>query len=202
MSPVIITPIESAGAGLPVSTAEAKAHMRVSITDDDSLIDGLISAATNDIEKRLRRKLIEETVTYSLDSFPGFAETILLPWAPLQSVTSIAYTDTQGDSQTLSSSYYQVSTSGITGRIAPVYGQTWPATYPQLDAVVITYVAGYGDEASDVPQNIRMAVKTLVAHWYENREAVVTGMVSNDVAKTLDYLLAREKVPTVWRYAT
>jgi uncharacterized phiE125 gp8 family phage protein len=31
-------------------------------------------------------------------------------------------------------------------------------------------VAGYGDDAEDVPQAIRQAMMLMIGHWYENRE--------------------------------
>ncbi len=34
---------------------------------------------------------------------------------------------------------------------------------------------GYGNVAGDVPQLLRHALRTLVAHWYDNRGLAVTG---------------------------
>jgi len=55
-------------------------------------------------------------------------------------------------------------------------GQSWPGTTLRPhNGICVTYVAGYGDAAADVPQKIRQALYLLIAHFYENREAVVIG---------------------------
>jgi uncharacterized phiE125 gp8 family phage protein len=40
----------------------------------------------------------------------------------------------------------------------------------------VDYTAGYGD-AADVPADLRQAVLTLVAYWYEHRDSVTTAPV-------------------------
>lgn len=70
-----------------------------------------------------------------------------------------------------------VDTTTPVGRIAPGYGQIWPIVRQQLEAVQVTYVAGFGGLYT-VPDAIKTAIKMLVAHWYENREAVTPGPLS------------------------
>ena len=49
-------------------------------------------------------------------------------------------------------------------------GYTWPDLEDDRPgAVEITYVAGYGDNASDVPEDLRTALRFILADWYENR---------------------------------
>jgi len=43
----------------------------------------------------------------------------------------------------------------------------------QAATVKVNYVAGYG-AATAVPQTIKQAMLMLIAHWFENREAVGT----------------------------
>jgi uncharacterized phiE125 gp8 family phage protein len=40
-----------------------------------------------------------------------------------------------------------------------------------VDELTVDYTAGYGD-AADVPGDLKQAMLTLVAYWYENRDAV------------------------------
>ena len=109
---------------------------------------------------------------------------IRLPLPPLQSVQSVAYVDTTGTAQTLSSSLYTVI-DGPRGELAAAPGQTWPDTQDDNPrAVTITFTCGYGDTADDVPSQIKRAILLIVGHWYEHKEAVV-GVENRDSSTEL-----------------
>lgn len=59
---------------LPVSLTEAKQHLRISSSAEDSNINSLIRGATSWAETETRRRLIEQTVTLSMDRFPRRGE--------------------------------------------------------------------------------------------------------------------------------
>lgn len=176
-----------------VTTAEAKAHLRVLHADDDTYIDTLVVLARKKLEKEADRAFVTQTWEMHLDRFPDEPE-IEFPRAPLQSVTSVGYTDTNGDAQTFSAESYIVDTSGECGRIGLAEGESWPATQPVIDVVTITFVAGYGDAASDVPEHVKHWVLLYVAHLYENREPVVTGTIVTPIPDTLAALFEHERV--------
>jgi uncharacterized phiE125 gp8 family phage protein len=149
----------------PIDVTAAMWHLHA---DTDEGIRDLINAATVHAERFLGRALITQTWDLMLDGFP--CGEILVPKAPLQSVTSIQYVDTNGATQTLSASDYQVSIDqNGPGRIRPAYGKTWPSARCQMDAVTIRFVAGYGANYAKVPYSIRQGMLLLIADWYENR---------------------------------
>lgn len=165
----------------PISLAEAKAHCRISSTDEDGLLAGYILAARQHVETITNRALISQTWDYTIDGdWPWVIDVeshrhqrlIEIPKAPLQSVTSISYIDTTGVSQTLSTSQYVVDGARAIGRIFPAYGVTWPALRCQNNSITVRFVAGYGDQPGSVPEPIRHAMLLLIGHWFENREAV------------------------------
>lgn len=156
---------------LPVSVAKAKLHLRVDHGDEDTYIETLIGAATEQAQDFLNRQIVTATLTLYLDAFP-LCE-IRIPQPPLQSITSIAYVDGDGDTQTLAASAYQVDTTSFVGRILPAYGTSWPSTRDVPNAVTITYKAGYG-ASEDVPKAIEAAILFLVSHWYRNRDGQAT----------------------------
>lgn len=178
----------------PVSLTEAKLHLRVDHDEEDSLILGLIVAAREYAEMVTNRQLVTATWTAKLDYFPAYE--LRLPHPPLASVTSIAYVDSQGTSQTLSASLYSVDTTSKPGMVTPIYGETWPAVQGQHHAVTIVYVAGHGGPES-VPDGIKKAMLMSVGHWYENREAVVFGGPA-EVPMAVDALLSPFKVGWLW----
>lgn len=180
----------------PISLEEAKAHLRVDVSDDDAYITGLIAAARQYCEGATSRAFIEQTITLELEAFPCRA--IELPRPPLISVTSVKYLNADGDLVTLvANTDYKVIASSDTepGRIIPAYGTSWPTPGRcEEDAVQIVYKAGWAD-ATDVPLTIRQAILLAVGHWYETREAVSEGPMA-EVPLAVDSLLGMVKVHT------
>ena len=152
--------------------ADAKAHVRQDDTMDDVYIRGLIGAARVFAERDTHRKWINAEYDWNLPAFPPFP--ILLnewPLAALSSITSIKYVDDAGATQTWAASNYIVQTGLSPGVIELAYNVTVPTTRGQPNAVTIRKVMGYGG-VDDVPADARHVMLMLIAHWYENREAV------------------------------
>lgn len=143
-------------------------------TTGDPYLRSLITAARQHVEEFLRRSLITSTWRYTLDGFPC-SDVLELPRANLLGVSAVEYIDPAGDTQTLSTDVYSVDTASLPGRICLKYVQVWPFVQVIRNAVTITFTAGYGPAASDVPQPIKAAMKLLIGHWHENREAVNVG---------------------------
>lgn len=152
-----------------VSVEEMKTHLHIDSDEDseDETLDAMIDAATKWCEEFQGRKYLTQTIVEKFDGFPTEFHTT---WSPLIAVASITYTDTAGDTQTLSSTYYTVDADSEPGRIVEAYGYSWPAARDHVNVVTLTYTAGYGDAAA-VPVRVKQAVKLLVGHWYLNREA-------------------------------
>ncbi len=192
MALILIT----APAAEPVTLAEAKLHLKVDGADDDALITTLVTAARRFAERFSRRALVTQTWDLVLDAFPADDGAIFVPRPQLQSVTSITYIDGAGSSQVLAASKYKVDIASQPGRIAPAFGQSWPATRAEMTAVTARFVAGYG-AASDVPESIKQAILLLLAHWYENREAVHAGTGAARIPLTVEALLRQHRVLTL-----
>ena len=172
----------------PVSIEEAKAHLRVDIEDDDNLILNLITAARKKAETVLKRSLITQTLIYYPDEWPD-DDYIELPLPPLQSVTSVVYTDYAGTATTLTQNTdYVADIKKDPGRVVLDYGMTWPTTTLDVTSpIAITYIAGYGTP-EDVPMPIKQAILILVSDYYENRESYIVGQTPSHI-KTVEALL-------------
>lgn len=165
--------LSTAPASEPLSTSEFKSHQRIDTSADDIYCDTLVKTARQYVEAVTWRALINQTWVLKLPAFP---DVIWLPKPPTVSITSIAYIDTDGTSQTLGTSVYALDSTQEPARIVLKFGQNWPATRAQNeDAVTVTFVAGYGSSASSVPEPLRHAVRLLAGMLYENREAVAGG---------------------------
>lgn len=176
----------------PVTVEEAAEWLRLTNTADYPLVNGLIVAARQHVETIMRRCLIATEWKYTLDDFPcgDFDSVIKLPRPPLQSVSSIKYHDSDGTEQTWSSAEYLVDTTSEPGVISRVYGFAWPYLTPRRAGITITYVAGYtpitvgltavSDSAkrAAVPEAIKVAIRMLVCHWFENPLPVNVGNIA------------------------
>lgn len=169
----------------PVSLQEAKDHLRVVRDAENDLILRQLRAAREMAETYSRRQFCEATWDGWLDNWPseqiglrpdgrgGYrGGDIILPKAPLVSVTHVKYYDTDGVEQTFSATKYNVETAdGEPGRITVAYGEEWPDVQLRPSAINIRWVAGYGEPA-DVPQVAKEAILLLLGARYAQREAV------------------------------
>jgi uncharacterized phiE125 gp8 family phage protein len=188
----MILSLKTAPASLPVALNElTEDWLRVNDDSESNLVNALNMACTEVVQKITNRALITQTWEYKLDVFNS--EKIELPKPPLRVVNSVKYYDTANALQTLSPSVYEVQKDTIKGYIKLNYGYTWPSTYSRDDAVVIDYSTGYG-AADEVPETIKIAIKLLVAHFYENRQPVATGISIAEIPMNISFLLSPYKV--------
>lgn len=185
----------TAPAAEPVTTAEAKTHLRVDTTDDDTYIDTLVKSARFWVERTNGLALVTQTWDGALDEFPSGDGVIVIPKYPLVSVSSVTYHDDDLSTSTVfSSSNYQVDTFTRPPRIALKSGVAWPAdTLRASSGVVVRFVAGFGGAAA-VPEDIKHAIKLLVGQMYNHREPEITGTIIQPVRFAVDALLAPHRL--------
>jgi uncharacterized phiE125 gp8 family phage protein len=145
----------------PVSLEEVKHHLRIIGNDEDAYLNILIASATDAAEQFTRRSLIPALWDLYLDAFPPGA--VDLPFPPLVDVESIHYRDPEGVGRYLTT--FAVDT--VKHRVRPEFGECWPATRAEPNAVRIPYRTGY----AEAPASIKSAVLLLIGDLYENREA-------------------------------
>lgn len=153
----------------PITEAELEAALRISSGFDNATISRLVPAATRQVETDTDRSLINRTITGKLDHWPSDG-VIHLPKPPFQSVTSVKYYDTSGTQQTLvENTDYEVKMSGDSGRLVVAPSVSWPSVQSdKSEPIEIIFVAGYGDAASDVPDDLREACIKIGVSLYSN----------------------------------
>jgi uncharacterized phiE125 gp8 family phage protein len=170
----------------PVTLAEAKIQCRVD--DDDTSFDDdlnhLVKAARVHAEYYCGVYFATQTVRAQCDSFIDMAR---LPMAPVQSVSSIAYIDTAGDPQTVAAETFSLRQDAFEPAIRIKRGQTWPAIEIGSRITLEAVVGGVPDD------DVRHAMKMLVAHWFVTREAVIIGTITANVPISVDALLANHR---------
>jgi len=160
----------------PVTLDQMKAHSRIDDFDDGDLIGLRIKAARRWVGSFTHRALISRTYTYKIDSFPNSTTAVIeLPGGNTQSVTSIAYLDADGASQTWAASNYITDLTSQPALIGLAFDKDWPSIREWDLPITITYVAGYGDASAAVPAELQAAVKLIASELNENREESITG---------------------------
>jgi uncharacterized phiE125 gp8 family phage protein len=186
--------VVTAPAWYPVSRAAAKEWCRIESDDtsQDGLIDLLRAAIAPYAENLTGRAFVERTLRLTFSGWPkyfaegGWVTGIRLQQPPLVGVTAITYLDTTGAVQTLSADQYTVHDWCEPALIVPARNVIWPSLDRAMDAVRVTYVAGYAavgspqDEAAHQagqPPQLKIWSQARIATLYENREQLVVGNV-------------------------
>jgi uncharacterized phiE125 gp8 family phage protein len=150
----------------PVTLADAKLYLKIDTTDDDALIASLITAARARAEWHTGRALITQSWIQWLDCWPrdGIAA---IPLPPLQAVASVTAYALDDSTHVIDADAYIVDCAA--GRIALRTALPPFAELRRINAIAIAFTAGYGDAATDVPQQLRSAILSIVAFLYEHR---------------------------------
>lgn len=152
----------------PVTLAEAKAFLRVDDGAEDGLIATLITAARLHLEGTTGRALIAQSWRVVLDCWPG-ERIVRLPVAPLIGLAVVTAYDAGGNAHPIGLGQFQ--TEAAPARLLlPQEVAGMPVTR-ERQGIEIDYAAGFGAAADDVPADLRQALLTLVAHWFEHRDS-------------------------------
>lgn len=179
--------VTSAASLYPVTLDELKAHLRFTESEDDALLVDAIKEATEKLEEDTRRQFMNATVAEYYDYWPfdawhqgrdvylwhysasGPSVAMQVHRAPLVSVSSITYTDTEGNTQTWGSGNYTVDAKSEPGRITVAYNGAVPAARVQTNSITVTYVAGYGTSRGNVPRRAKRGILMYAGALYDGR---------------------------------
>ena len=159
----------AAATASPLTLDEIKRHLRLDTSEEDALLQRLLETAVAGIEGPNGRglALISQTWRLSAETFP--CGEFIIPLWPVISVDSITYVDGTGVTQTLTGFQKDLEANPV--RLRPAYGSPWPTARGDLAGVKISFTAGFGAAASDVPADLRHLLLLTVAHLFEHREA-------------------------------
>jgi uncharacterized phiE125 gp8 family phage protein len=149
----------------PVTLADAKAELRIDHDAEDDLINGLIRAACEEVEQTTGLAMIEQSWRLALDCIPQDG-LVLLRRGPVREVTAVTAYGSDGEASLIAPADYQLDPLS---RPARLHFDVLPGDLRALNGIEIDFTAGYGEAATDVPDLLKRAMLTLVAHWFEFR---------------------------------
>jgi uncharacterized phiE125 gp8 family phage protein len=162
MIPILI----SGPAVEPVDLAGMRSHLRVDGSEEDDLIAGLVTAARLLVEAAARRVLVAQTWRIVFDSWPA-GRVLRLPLSPLAAVTRVAVADAAGNPVEFNPSVAEADPNADPPRLLVAAAVPDPGV--PRGGILVEASYGYGAAPEDVPEPLRLAVKILVARWFENR---------------------------------
>lgn len=162
----------------PVSTTELKSQLRITTSDQDTMLGVLIKAARQQVEDYLRFSIISSTWELYLDEFPASGECIWIQKSPVTDITFLKYIASDGTLTTLTEDTdFVADYNSKPCRIYEAYSKSWPTPRLIKNAVVVKFVTGYANAAA-VPEVIKQAILMVASTMYENPLDEVTGTIT------------------------
>ena len=157
------------GSSEPVTVTEVKSYLKIDFTDDDTLIETIISGVREMAEELTGLSLIPSTIVYFEDS--DYDDEIRLPYPEHSAVTAV----TQNGDDILSDCI-------ITGETEKVV--KLPYIY---DGIKITYTT-----LGTCPAGVKLALLKAIADIYEKRgntfEGAIAELSENSIAMLTRYM--------------
>ena len=187
----------------PLTTAQAKTHLRVTDSDYDTEIDYLVQVAREKYERDTNRCLITTEYALYLDNWPDKSTDyhVLFPRAPLQDINSLQYYDTDGVLTELTDSagdfdvIFGTDANSEPGRMYLQPGQSFPNIYTNMTSPIrIQFTAGFGDSTTDIPQIHRQAVRLLLGYYFDQMRDLATERSIQLTMKAYDDIVNQHKL--------
>ena len=191
-----------------VSLAEAKQHLRVTSTADDTYISNLLSMAIDACGQYLGYSVRKASVQYGFDSLVGqpaimnpvngteqpVGNLLRIP-SRVISLTSVQYVDDNNTAQAFTDYIVSPQPLGTYGRT--IFITSAPSsTTDDVTKYLVTVTEGFElatatgvDAGLLFPQAIKFAALLLVGQMYDNRQAIVTGTIQARMEYGIEFLL-------------
>ena len=170
-----------------VSLAEAKAHLRVDTSTDDTLITSLINTAGEIVEQYTGLFLEQCDFTYLADTFQHIMN---VHAGPGVRIDSVKYQSDAGTLEAWSSTNYFTDVDSYPMRVD--FEHIPSDVDERVHAVQISGRAGY----TTVPSALKSAMLLIIGHLYEHRKDVLVGIQSAPLVHGAKYLMDKFKPST------
>lgn len=177
----------------PVTITDALRHCRALESDAD-LVWNYLRAATLSVEDYTGRSLTTKTFRLMSSDWPE-GRIFELRRTPLVSITHVKYY-ASGDAAltTMSAAAYRAHTGRTPGAVEFLPDTDLEGLESRLDAAQITFVAGYGSAAYQIPHQLRLAVLMLTHHWFDERRPVSDAKGAVEIPFSLRHILRAFRV--------
>lgn len=141
----------------PVTVDEAKEWLNIDVdfTADDTLISNMITACMEMLERESGYNFFAKTCRAT---FSSVGKSVQLPYPPVTSITSVKYLKDDFTTETLTAGEIYQLVNGLLE-----FNTNNLLNYP----IEVVYVSGY--TASNIPEQLKQALKRSISYNYEHR---------------------------------
>jgi len=198
-----------------LSLADAKTHLRVTSSSDDTYISGLISMAIDACSNYLGYSIRKGTAKYGFDSFTG-QPALVNPVNGLNipsgnylrlntrclAVNSVSYVNDSQAVVAFDSADWLASPDPMGGYSRNIFFENTPSSITDDTIKYIVEISeGFNpvgtssvDPDTIMPATIKHAALLLVAQYYDNRQAIIAGSINSEMNFGFHYLLDPYKI--------
>jgi uncharacterized phiE125 gp8 family phage protein len=149
---------------------QAKSHCKCQHDAENELFLDWIKSAEAYCQKYADRVLLTSTWRWISSQFPCTGKAIDLKIAPVQSISSVSYTNTAGTLVSLPAQDYQLEPDEFAPMLWEGVDASWPATQQgNVSAVTVELVAGFSSRDL-VPLQFKQAMYLIIGDWYVHRD--------------------------------
>jgi len=197
-----------------VTLAEAKQHLRVTSSSDDTYITGLIGMALDACSQYLGYNVIKSSVRFGFDGFTGLPSLInpvngtQLPSgnflripSRILSLTSVNYVNESNAVTEFDAADWISAPEPLANYGRDIFFNTAPTSLTDdRTKYIVQCVEGFeltsatADFGDKFPQGIKFAALLLIAQYYDNRAAVTTSSGMKPLDFGLKYMLDPYKI--------
>lgn len=161
--------ISSPNLNLPVDLNRLKENLRMDdLAHADGLLMSIIMGCSRFVERTYGMSLLEQTVVEYWSAFPETSSgPMILRIQPATEITSITYINTSGTSTTWSADEYQTGRYNGQVFVIPRFNKSYPTPATGLNAITITYKAGFGTTVESVPKDVHDALILMATARYD-----------------------------------
>lgn len=189
-----------------ISVADAKVHLRVTSSSDDTYISTLISAALDAASHYVGFEVRESVVRYGFAELVGQPATVNpLNGAPLLTGNYLRVPSRVIDVENV---YYVNESNALTSFTdwidepeplsdfgINLFLNSLPPNLTEAETKYLVEVTE-GFSVPDFSASIKMACMLMIAQYYDNRQNIIVGVSVVDMPKGAEYLLDKYKIST------
>jgi hypothetical protein len=198
-----------------LSLADAKTHLRVTSSSDDTYISGLISMAIEACSNYLGYSVRKATAKYGFDSFTGSPAMVnpingtnipsgnyLRLNTRCLAVNSVSYVNDSQSVTSFDSSAWLASPDPMGSYSRNIFIEDAPTSITD-DTIkyIVEVTEGFNpvgtssvDPDTILPATIKHAALLLVAQYYDNRQSITNGSFNSEMVLGFHYLLDPYKI--------
>lgn len=152
----------------PITLEAAKLFLRLDDDAENDFISDLIRSAREQVETLCRQSLIERP--QRLTFVPPFDRILYLNIAPIKSVTAMTLHLADGEDEVVSLDDLKINLRALPASVQKQTLGLWSwHSRPEIKAISVEVLAGYGESAEDIPMPLRQAMLLLIGQGYEHR---------------------------------